>query len=129
MSNDTRPTPETDDAARKGAYLTTGEYPETCGKQIVHIDFARKLERERDEFKEKNLELAVENAELREQNRVFRDTQKSCEDCDAATYAEVQAMREAVKELRESLVVGKDSVETWDWCNNTIAKLQPFITP
>lgn len=41
------PTPETDDAARKGAYLVAGEYPETCGKQIVHIDFARKLERER----------------------------------------------------------------------------------
>ena len=48
-----RPTPETDDAARKGAYLTHGKYPETCGKQIVHIDFARKLERERDEAQER----------------------------------------------------------------------------
>lgn len=40
------PTPRSDDAARKGAYLTAGQYPETCGKQIVHIDFARQLERE-----------------------------------------------------------------------------------
>lgn len=46
--NNERPTPETDAAARKGAYLAHGEYPETCGKQLVHIDFARKLERERD---------------------------------------------------------------------------------
>lgn len=52
QNNQQRPTPETDDAARKGAYLTHGEYPETCGKQIVHIDFARKLERERDEARE-----------------------------------------------------------------------------
>ena len=35
QNNQQRPTPETDDAVRKGAYLTHGEYPETCGKQIV----------------------------------------------------------------------------------------------
>ena len=44
-----RPTPETDDAARKGAYMNHGAYPETSGKQIVHIEFARRLERQRDE--------------------------------------------------------------------------------
>ena len=47
-----RPTPETDEAARKGAYFVPGDFSSTCGKQIVHIDFARKLERERDGLKE-----------------------------------------------------------------------------
>lgn len=49
----TRPTPETDAAALKGAYFKdAADYPETKGKQLVHIDDARKLERERDEAKE-----------------------------------------------------------------------------
>jgi hypothetical protein len=42
---------------------------------------------------------------------------------------QLEAMREAVVQLRDSLEVGKDSVETWDWCNTTLAKLQPFLKP
>lgn len=43
------PTPETDAAARRGAYIKAPAlYYETHGKQLVHIDDARKLERERD---------------------------------------------------------------------------------
>lgn len=43
------PTPETDAAARRGAYIKAPSlYYETHGKQLVHIDDARKLERERD---------------------------------------------------------------------------------
>jgi len=45
------PTPRTDAAARKGAYFTAGKYPETCGKQIVHIDFARELEIENEQLR------------------------------------------------------------------------------
>lgn len=44
-------TPRTDEAARQGCYFTTGEYASTCGKQIVHIDFARQLETELNEAK------------------------------------------------------------------------------
>lgn len=55
-------TPETDDAARKGAYFTLDKYPETCGKQIVHIEFARKLERERNALQRwKDEAISVEN--------------------------------------------------------------------
>lgn len=53
MNTTPRPTPETDAAALKGAYFNdAADYPETKGKQLVHIDDARKLERERDEAKE-----------------------------------------------------------------------------
>ena len=45
-------TPRTDEAARQGCYLTTGDYASTCGKQIIHIDFARQLETELNEAKE-----------------------------------------------------------------------------
>lgn len=46
-------TPETDQQAREGAYFKPGDYNSTEGKQLVHIDFARKLERERNELKRK----------------------------------------------------------------------------
>lgn len=49
-------TPRTDEAARQGCYLTTGDYASTCGKQIVHINFARQLETE---LSEATAELAA----------------------------------------------------------------------
>jgi len=56
MSN--TPTPESDDAARKGCYINDPKnYPETCGKQMVHIDIARSLERQRDEARAQVLAL------------------------------------------------------------------------
>jgi hypothetical protein len=39
------PTPITDRAARRGAYFTSDNYPETFGKQLVHINDARAIER------------------------------------------------------------------------------------
>lgn len=37
--------------------------------------------------------VRVENASLRQQNEIFRSAQKACEDCDAPTMSEVQALR------------------------------------
>jgi hypothetical protein len=54
-------TPRTDGAARKGAYLTAGNYPETCGKQIVHIEFARQLEREIAELNQRLIDRQESN--------------------------------------------------------------------
>lgn len=61
-----RPTPRTNAAAREGAYVKEGKYPETCGKQIVHIDFARTLEQELAEAQEINKEQAAHIVALRE---------------------------------------------------------------
>lgn len=64
MNTTQRPTPETDAAALKGAYFKdAADYPETKGKQLLHIDDARKLERERDEARE---ELATMREAIRE---------------------------------------------------------------
>lgn len=38
-------------------------------------------------------QVKAENAELRQQNEIFRSAQKACEDCDASTMADVQALR------------------------------------
>lgn len=54
-------TPRTDDAARQGAYMSAGEYPETCGKQFVHLDFARTLERELNAANARIAELEKDN--------------------------------------------------------------------
>jgi len=103
------PTPETDAAARRGAYIKAlSLYYETNGKQLVHIDDARKLERERD-----------------------------------AARAEVEAMREAIKEARDVFVAlseywNKDQNEnamadacwhTVETSSDALAKLEPFIKP
>ena len=42
---------------------------------------------------------------------------------------QLEAMHEAIVQLRDSLEVGKDSVETWDWCNTTLANPQPPTKP
>lgn len=39
-------TPRADKAACEGVYLSTEDYSSTHNKQIVHLDFARTLERE-----------------------------------------------------------------------------------
>lgn len=87
------PTPESDEAARKGAYLTAGEYPETCGKQTVHIEVARNLERERDEAR----------AELEEWKA--RSQKNICElvNIHAAQAAQIAQLREALERIRAIL--------------------------
>jgi len=52
-------TPLTDAAASEGAYMSDGDYSSTQGKQFVHVDFARKLERELSEANELSQELAM----------------------------------------------------------------------
>jgi chromosome segregation ATPase len=119
------PTPETDAA--------------WADKSRNILALARKLERERDE--------------LREQNRVFRAAQKACEDCDAATNAEVQvmraqhekdaaciselvgvvdAMRSAIIDTHKSLLriylSDIHDVTMRQIAETTIANLQPFLT-
>lgn len=41
----------------------------------------------------------------------------------------LEDMREAIVQLRDSLEVGKDSVETWDWCNKMLTNPQSSTTP
>ena len=119
MKTELRPTPESDDAARKGAYLTHGEYPETCGKQIVHIDFARKLESERDSAKTLNRTL-LDQLEAKD--------------------AQIEAMREAIKEAAHTmgnLIIAKRGgmqpanalIDATLHAKATLAKLQPFLKP
>ena len=102
-----RPTPETDDAVRKGAYLTHGEYPETCGKQIVHIDFARKLERERDEAREQLEAMCVAIKE-------------ACEALKA-----ISRSTDYAGDHGSAMVATKDAITA----KTALAKLQPYIKP
>lgn len=152
-----RPTPETDDTARKGAYLTHGKYPETCGKQIVHIDFARKLERERDVAQERaeskhglwmaelsrvtGLEKQLE-AMRKERDEVKEELENwkasgihSCHDeCKrplCVANRKIKAMREAIKNiyyLTEGCADGAPDASAHDkLCNEIADKLQPFL--
>ena len=94
------PTPETDAAACRGAYMQDPSlYPETIGKQLVHIDDSRRLERERD-----------------------------------AARAEIEAMREAIREVYAALDACSHNLHSAygklsDNADAALAKLQPFIKP
>jgi len=79
--------------------------------------FAGALERERDEAR-KHLRDANRGAQVN-----ARINQSMAGKLNEAAK-QLEAMREAVVQLRDSLEVGKDSVETWDWCNSALAKLQ-----
>ena len=114
-----QPTLETD------AYLITmgdSAYCDFSGDTHIDTYFARKLERERDEAR-KHLRDANRGAQIN-----ARINQSMAGKLNEARQ-QLEAMREAVVQLRDSLEVGKDSVETWDWCNTTLAKLQPFLKP
>ena len=119
MSTELRPTPETDDAARKGAYHAHGEYPETCGKQIVHIDFARRLERERDSAKTLNRtlldQLEAQAVQLEAMREAIGVASAALEEADGSSYhVEGDAcLTKSAKNQREV----------------ALAKLQPFLTP
>lgn len=93
------PTPETDAAARRGAYIKAPSlYYETHGKQLVHIDDARRLERERDAAR-------AENEAMRE------------------------AIRETASHLSGFLGFHADvlSLDQVKALSATLAKLKPFI--
>lgn len=63
----TNETPRSDDAARKGAYMSDGDYNSTANKQLVHLNFARQLERE---LNEANARLE----EARQSHRIQQDS-------------------------------------------------------
>ncbi len=79
------------------------------GGWVVPANFARKLERERDEARlaykhavESENRIYKERDQLREQNQTLRNAQKACEDCDAPTAEEVKQLREVADELAQS---------------------------
>ena len=110
-----RSTPETDAEIKTTDYLT--------GEPVVVADFARKLERERDE--------------TAKQLEAMRDElQKVCQQRDAwamrCDKLGVAAMREAIKEayqVLQAVPVEYDSrfFRASKWTENALAKLQPFI--
>jgi len=53
-------TPRTDAAAIAGAYMSSGDYSSTQGKQLVHIDVSRQLERELNAAKAEIVQLKGE---------------------------------------------------------------------
>ena len=116
-----QPTPETDAATFEAV---VGCYPDgsTATESVVDSNITRKLERERDEAR-KHLRDANRGAQVN-----ARINQSMAGKLNEARQ-QLEAMREAVVQLRDSLEVGKDSVETWDWCNKMLAKLQPFLQP
>jgi len=125
-----RSTPETDAETMDGSFKEQGctitlqqwDYYKAPDGEVVMAEFARKLERERDEAR-KHLRDANRGAQVN-----ARINQSMAGKLNEARQ-QLEAMREAVVQLRDSLEVGKDSVETWDWCNTTLAKLQPFLKP
>lgn len=120
-----QPTPETDDTARKGAYLTHGEYPETCGKQIVHIDFARRLECERDEAlalaKNYSERWTAECKTLRGQIEAMREAIKE-------VWIEIQYAESGFAGLALRVCPNDSAVESvLNRMTEALAKLQPFL--
>ena len=95
-------------------------------------DFARKLERERNEARARVTDLEANNryqrgyaageksveaelTQLCKDNETFRNAQKSCADCDAATFEEVTKLRKVCNDLAEDLtsVVNTKEKSTW----------------
>lgn len=83
------------------------------GGWVVSKDFARKLERERDEARKNyaqcqqqlekvmNDNVYAERDQLREENQTLRNAQKACEDCDAPTIEEVKQLRKVADSYRD----------------------------
>jgi len=104
-----RASPETDSAAKAGAYHMPGDYAETCGKQLVHIDFASNLERQRDEARKErdkaiNRQLSCEAA-IVEYEKLFGHVPHEQLLLNMKnTLAKLAKCREAFKSLGENLV-------------------------
>lgn len=112
MKAELRPTPETD-IETLNVYISFDELefiPEKNG-ELVKADFARKLERERDELREKIIRIKKSHEETERE--------------------EIESMREAIK---ETCIVFKTLSEDQyapayyqNVCDNAITKLQPFL--
>jgi len=122
-----QPTPETD------AHILESLHEKEMGDYLARLNriipFTRRLERQRNEAREANAVIQAREAELvLSKDHISKRAEGiRCELVEKEK--QLEAMREAVVQLRDSLEVGKDSVETWDWCNTTLAKLQPFLKP
>ena len=131
-----RPTPESDKAAREGAYFQHGDYAETYGKQLVHLETARRLERERDEARDllilcTNLKevqsMAAELERLREENRLMLIAIQEAH----TTLTQIHNHGRGSEVLPARL----DDDPSCSWVvnftatTNTLLKLQPFIKP
>jgi len=120
MKAELRPAPETD-IETLNVYISFDELefiPEKNGEicfdastQLVKADFARKLERERDELREKIIRIKKSHEETERE--------------------EIESMREAIK---ETCIVFKTLSEDQyapayyqNVCDNAITKLQPFL--
>jgi hypothetical protein len=103
------PTPETDAAARRGAYIKAPSlYYETNGKQLVHIDDARKLERERDAARAENAAMREAITSSYHMLKYFERFMPNLVDFTEQQWLNTQE--------------GKNTM-------SALAKLQPFITP
>jgi len=96
-----RKTMETDAAAKSGAYFSGGDFTSTNGKQLVHITFARRLERERDEArKQRDAWKASHDNQVKLRRMLMDrpdlgDRAKSMQEL----ISECDALREALAEL------------------------------
>lgn len=122
-----QPTPETD------AHILESLHEKEMGDYLARLNriipFTRRLERQRNEAREANAVIQAREAELvLSKDHISKRAEGiRCELVEKEK--QLEAMREAVVQLRDSLEVGKDSVETWDWCNKMLANPQPPAKP
>jgi hypothetical protein len=99
-----RPTPETD------ALISVGL--ENADRECVPADFARKLERERDEAREKYNNLATENMlavnKLCNERDEAREDQKNSRQSLAVAIEELDEAREALMKIEQLFIDGTD---------------------
>lgn len=88
------PTPRTDAEARSGAYMTTGDYSSTAGKQIVHIDFARTLERDLAQSQAELASVKAERDDALDQAKQARASRHAQEELARKGFEKWQAERD-----------------------------------
>ena len=134
MKTEIRPTPECDAAIDDSPYYQSRFV-------MVAADFARKLERERDEAlalaKNYSERWTAECKSLRGQIEALRKTLIESEAYQTGLVADIEAMREAIKEAYDALVEaadyfrldGRSVALNLPLTPAALAKLQPFINP
>lgn len=100
---------------------------------IDPADFARDLERQRDEARAEAGRLLVVESQQKDQIEALRKTLIESEAYQAGLVADLEAMREAIKEAATTL---ESFLTLFSWpeldapgIKETVAKLKPFIKP
>ena len=151
-------TPETDAETMDGAYKEQGctitlhqwDYYKATDGEVVMVEFARRLERERDEARKQHAaDVAELNARLTKQQSDMLGTivelrqalsgrTVSCSQCNESART-IEAMREAIKEAHAAIggclkyilrlpLSGSDAeCETMDDAHHALRKLKPFL--